>query len=92
MRICKVDKNQKSLVADLKKIGCSVQHLHTVGDGCPDIVVGYRGINYLFEIKNPDLKGKLTPKEKEFFDTWRGQVAQVETLDDCRNIFNFILK
>lgn len=47
----RVDANQRSIVADLRAIGATVEDLHEVGDGCPDIAVGFRGQNYLFEIK-----------------------------------------
>lgn len=70
----------------LRRIGASVFSLHKVGQGCPDLLVGYRGRNWLIEIKNPDQvksKRRLTPDEKEFHDSWRGQVAIVETVDEA---------
>ena len=78
MRAAKVDANQPEIVAALRKVGATVQHLHTVGCGCPDILVGYRDINYLLEIKTE--KGKLTPPEARFFADWCGQVAVVRTV------------
>jgi len=48
----KVDANQKQIVNALRKCGYSVLHLHTLGKGAPDIVVGVSGMNYLFEIKS----------------------------------------
>ena len=53
--------------------GATVQHLHTVGAGCPDILVGYQGRNYLIEIKTED--GTLTDAQVAFIDEWRGQVC-----------------
>ena len=46
----------------------SVFSTHEIGKGFPDIVVGYRGINYLFEIKdenNEKSKDKKKKKVKE---------------------------
>ena len=51
----RVDMNQPEIVADLRGIGATVQHLHMVGKGCPDILVGFRGNNWLFEIKTLSL-------------------------------------
>ena len=60
--------------------GWSVQHLHTVGKGCPDLLVGKRGLNLLLEIKDgdqPPSKQRLTDDEQYWHDIWRGQVAVV---------------
>ena len=45
--------DQPALVALLRDAGCSVQCLHSVGQGCPDLVVGVRGVNYMLEVKAP---------------------------------------
>ena len=76
-RAAKVDANQPEIVAALRGIGADVQHLYTLGEGCPDILVGYRGNNWLFEIKTKS--GKLTEDEAEWHDKWRGQVHIVRT-------------
>ena len=79
--IKRVDFNQKEVVNCLKKIeGISVQHLHTIGKGCPDILVGYAGHNYLYEIKSDG--GTLTPSEEVFFRTWKGHVKVVFSADE----------
>ena len=81
-RASKVDANQKAVVAALVKIGCTVQHLHAVGEGCPDLLVGYHGKNYLIEIKDgakPPSKRKLTPDQVEWHDKWQGQKAIAES-------------
>ena len=53
MRIkARVDSNQKDIVSQLRKIGCSVLHTHQLGKGAPDIIVGYDLRNYLVEIKD----------------------------------------
>jgi hypothetical protein len=43
----KVDANQAAVVAALRKIGASVQPLHGVGAGVPDLLVGFQGRNWL---------------------------------------------
>ena len=45
-RQAKVDANQSDIVAGLRSIGATVQPLHAVGKGCPDLLIGYRGDNY----------------------------------------------
>jgi hypothetical protein len=85
----RVDDNQKELVADLREMGCSVQHLHTVGQGVPDILVGYWGHNFLLEIKDgskPPSRRKLTDDEREWHQLWRGQVATVKNLAEAISV------
>lgn len=85
MRAAKVDDNQKAIVKVLRQMGCSVQHLHSVGAGCPDLLVGYKGLfNILLEIKdgtNAPSKQKLTPDQVIWHRDWRGQVEVVNSED-----------
>ena len=78
----RVDTNQSEIVAALRQAGCTVQHLHELGQGCPDIVVGCRGRNYLLEIKSSS-EAKLTPHELWWHKVWKGQVARVDTVDEA---------
>ena len=78
----RVDANQPEIVAALRKCGATVQHLHELGKGCPDIVVGFRGRNYLLEIKSSGT-AKMTPLEAWWHDGWKGQVARVDTVDEA---------
>ena len=85
-RAAKIDVNQPALVEQIRDLGYTVQHLHTLGKGCPDIMVGGKGMNYLFEIKNPEYDGKLTADEQEWHDMWKGQVDIAETLEDILEV------
>jgi hypothetical protein len=52
-----------------------VQSLATVGDGCPDLLVGYQGATYLMEVKDgrkPPSARKLTEDEAAWHERWRG--------------------
>ena len=80
----RVDLNQKEIVFALRRYGATVQHLHTIGHGCPDILVGWRGVNLLIEIKRGS--GKFTPDEIDWFATWRGSVSVVRTVDEAINL------
>jgi len=87
-RIARVDSNQKQVVADLRKLGYSVLHTHQLKN-CFDILVGFKGNNYAFELKDgnkPPSQKKLTPGEQEFFNTWRGQVNKVESVEEIIEI------
>lgn len=84
----RVDENQPDIVAALRAVGATVQHLHEVGGGCPDILVGYRGANYVIEIKNT--RGKLTPREAAWHGAWRGQVAVVRSVDEALSVIGVV--
>ncbi len=79
--IARVDANQAEIVDALRKVGATVQLLHQVGAGCPDILAGFRGQNHLLEIKTAD--GRLTGDQAEWLLVWRGQVAIVRTPEEA---------
>jgi hypothetical protein len=84
----KIDANQNAIVRTLRDMGVSVVSLASVGKGCADLVCGFRGRNYLVEIKNLDGRGdKLTPAEQRFFDEWRGQITVFRCVDDAVEFF-----
>ena len=82
----KVDSNQAPIVKALKAIfgDETVFDLSTVGKGCPDILVGVRGVNFLFEIKTD--RGTLTTDQKLFHKLWPGQVNVIRSLDDALQV------
>jgi len=83
-RSAKVDRNQAEIVAALRAVGATVQPLHQVGAGCPDLLVGFRGLNYLIEVKDWQAQAsdrKLNPAQVEWHGGWKGSVAKVETVD-----------
>ena len=74
------------IVNALRRVGASVQHLHTVGDGCPDIAVGWKGQNFFMEIKDGSLipsKQKLTPDEARWHSLWNGHKCIVRSPDEA---------
>jgi Holliday junction resolvase len=85
----RIDANQPSIVEALEKAGCTVQHLHALGQGCPDILVGRASVNYLLEIKDgskPLSKQKLTPDEMAWHSTWAGLVWTVNSIEDALRV------
>ena len=82
MRAKRVDQNQKELVSKLRQLGCSVFHLHEVGKGCPDLLVGINGQTLLVEIKMPN--GKYTDAQMQFMAEWKGsKVHRVSTIEEA---------
>ncbi len=86
MRAARVDANQAEIVDALRKVGCTVQPLHAVGQGVPDLLVGYRGNNVLIEVKDgskPPSARKLTPDQVNWHGDWRGQVVVVQNVKEA---------
>ena len=85
----KTDENQKLIVQALRKAGASVQSLAAVGKGCPDLLVGYNGINYLMEVKDgnkvPSAR-KLSIDQEHWHSVWTGAVHIVKTEDEALKI------
>jgi len=81
----RVDANQKKIVEQLRKLGCSVAVTSMMGKGFPDFVIGLRGKNYLIELKDgakSPSQRKLTPDEVKFHAQWRGQIAVCKDINE----------
>lgn len=84
-RAAHIDKSQPAIVAALRAIGASVQSLAPVGDGCPDLIAGYKGVNVLLECKTVgEGHDKLNAMQSEWHATWAGQVATVRTPEEAQ--------
>lgn len=82
MRAAKVDANQPEIVAALRKAGATVQPLHTVGNGCPDLLVGFRQRTAMVEVKDgskPPSDRRLTPDQERWHRDWNGGTLAVVT-------------
>jgi hypothetical protein len=84
MRAAKIDANQPEIVKVLRKVGVSVQHLHSVGAGCPDLLCGLLGFTFLIEVKDgskvPSAQ-KLTPDQVLWHASWKAPVHIVNSID-----------
>ncbi len=84
-RAARIDNNQKEIVESLEDI----PNL-TVAKGHDDILVGFRGATYWYEIKNPDRARKdgsmhdnaLQDSQKKLKEKWQGHYKVVTCLDD----------
>ena len=82
----RIDRNQPEIVQKLRDIGATVTVLSMVGFGCPDILVGWHGVNYLLEIKDGEKspsRRTLTPAEMRWHRDWEGQSAIVLSADEA---------
>ena len=71
-----LDSNAKAIREGLEAVGA------TVDARCPlDWLVGFRGANYLLEVKTA--KGKLRPSQERFLTLWKGHAAVVRSLDEA---------
>lgn len=83
MRAAKVDSNQREIVRTLRNMGASVQPLHTVGQGVPDLLVAIAGFNVLIEVKDgekPPSQQKLTPDQIDWHSNWKAPVYIVNSV------------
>ena len=93
-RAAKIDNNQPEIVAALRKVGAMVQSLAATGDGCPDLLVGFKGETYLMEVKDGEKvasKQKLTADQIVWHSLWPGgKLSVVKTVDEALKEINAI--
>ena len=90
-RAARTDANQTEIVQFLRDCGATVVSLAMVGNGVPDLLVGWAGENILIEVKDgskPPSRRTLTPDEQEFYDNWQGHVVVAESVDDVIKMLN----
>lgn len=84
------DRNHAEIRDALRKIpGVSVADTASLGDGFPDLVVGYMRRNFTLEVKDeqqPPSKQKLSDEEQDWHDAWRGQVDVVRNLNEALHV------
>jgi hypothetical protein len=78
-RAAKIDGNQPAIVEALKRIGAKAYYLKKP----VDLLVGYRGKNYVIEVKNKNGKDEMTTEQAEFMATWPGEVHVVYTPEEA---------
>ena len=79
------DENEPAIIAALALAGAAVQQLDPP---LPDLLVSYRDVLHLLEIKNPDAKGggkyntgdgSLTRSQTAWWAHWRGKPPVIVT-------------
>jgi hypothetical protein len=86
----RVDANQHAIVKAARWRGATVHLLHREGRGCPDLLVGFRGRNLLWEVKTE--AGTMTDSEAAWHETWRGSVDIVWTVEQALDILDKIAR
>jgi len=79
------DANQGEIVQALKRVAASV---FVMDEPC-DLLVGFRGKNYLLEVKDPKKppsKRRLTIAQADFRQTWYGQYAIVHSAEEALKV------
>lgn len=76
------DTIQPAVVEALEKIGASVVSLVPVGNGCGDILVGFRGVNVLLELKSGNAPQR--ENQKKFQAGWNGQYAVARSPEEAQ--------
>lgn len=59
----------------MEDVGASVLLLHQLGEGAPDALAGFRGVDQLLEFKS----GKKQPnrQQQDWHRTWKGRPVKV---------------
>ncbi len=71
-----LDRNHAEIVAALRRVGASVSL-----KGPLDALVGFRGANYLLEVKTA--RGQLRASQQAFLADWQGHAVVVRTVDEA---------
>ena len=81
-RPARQDQGNREIVALWRQVGASVLRIDPAGDrhqkGAPDYLVGFRGKDYLIELKRPG--EKLRPEQEMWHRLWKGR--KVQTVDN----------
>ena len=85
-KAAKRDKNEKAIVTALEAVGATVARLND--PNVPDLLVGFRGDNFLIEVKYQ--YGKLTSGQFGWHENWRGKCATVKTVEQALQVIGAI--
>ena len=77
----RVDLNHQEVVKTLRSLGASVFDASRMGQGFPDLVVGYKQQTVLVEIKSSEQK-RFTNAQLKFMAVWKGSaVVRINDID-----------
>jgi len=87
----KVDKNQKEIVAEFRKLGFSVYITSHVGAGFPDLLIGADNKHtILVEIKS-SATAKFTEPQLDFMANWHGgAVVRIDSIEGVHKLANML--
>lgn len=95
-RAHKTDANQKKIIDAMRVAGATVHSLAGLGNGLPDLLVGYKGCTILMEIKDGDKspsRQKLTDYQVTFMSNWTGgPLAIVNDVESALRILKMVVR
>lgn len=71
-----------------RELGAEVEHLHAAGRGIPDLLVAFRGVWFLVEVKTVD--GSLSDSQVEWHEKFSRQ-APIYVWRSCDDAVNTLL-
>lgn len=84
----KYDSNAGQIRRALVDAGATVEYIVRAAgpglQGVPDLVVGYKDVNYLIEVKRPG--EKLSGDQPEWHARWRGQKAVATSPEEALKV------
>jgi penicillin-binding protein-related factor A (putative recombinase) len=84
-RFSKKDKVHNSCVKAAKELGATILETYPLGEGKPDFIAGYRGVDVQFEAKTGN--AKLKNKQDNYRQSWNGRTVEVvRTPEQVREI------
>ena len=83
------DNAQKAVEDVLKSTSIPYSDTSGLGNGFPDLVVHWRGVNLLVEIKNPKQRDDLTAAETRFFAMVAITGAPLIIATEAQDIFDW---
>jgi hypothetical protein len=93
-RAAKVDGNHAQITAEFRKLGCSVLDMSRLGEGAPDLLIGYGGLTMLVEVKDgslPPSRRTLTTDQVQFWLNWKQNPRIVKNTDDVAKTVNVLM-
>ena len=81
----KVDENHAQVRDELREVlhDGTIHDMSGAGNGFPDLCVGWRGLNFLIEVKRKQGGSRLTSRQATFHQNWQGQVAVCRTASEA---------
>ena len=85
----RVDNNQLEIIKAFQSMGATVLNLSAVGKGCPDLLIGYKNISVLVEVKSKT--GKFTEPQLKFIKQWQGgAVNRIDSVDGAIRLIKLL--
>jgi hypothetical protein len=86
----KTDKNQQIIIDTFRGLGATVHDLSKVGNGIPDLLVGYKNHTCLVEVKSSE-KATYTQYQKDFLNNWKGgMVLRIDSIDGAIRLIKLL--